>query len=276
MILIPEKIPNALPFDIIIPTINNPLWIARCLVSIVRNTDPSTYRRILVLEGGTNENLGPAVNMTDRIQLVLRPKGDHSWLGAMREMARPELDITDHFIHVQDDSLILPGDRDWVRKLTWPMTKDPAVAASVSTVTACSSPHQKFSCMIAPGYYFCVVFAPIVWVGKTAPILACLKDIMHDMTCDQEPWLDLNIAGWKCVMCTNTVQYHESMQSNLRVYGGEKKEDQDAFIRQAQKDALERLRTKYSAIWLQRVDRCELNPMDSMCINTPDGFEVRM
>ena len=233
--------------DVIIPTNQNPLWLARCLASL-RNYLP---------EGGA---------------VHVESESEHrNWLDNIRAgLGKVKTPLV--FV-IQDDAQLMCLRPSWMQELEKPFVDDPLVAISCMTATQCGYPHQSVRMSMPPGAYYTSMFIPIAFAARPDALLYALEGIEHDMYCDHEPSLRLLMAGYKIVMNTHLPVYHEGMQSNPRIYGGS---DPMAWMKDAAAKTIEMIRNKYPPIWIQRMEQLEMVPMQSYLTKTAEGMVVRI
>lgn len=155
--------------------------------------------------------------------------------------------------------MVLPGNPDWLHTLTRPLFVDPHVGVVACSVTQTGIASQHVRAAIAPGYYLTTAFAPIVFAAKVGAMADAITGIPEDMFCDHEVSLNLMEKGYKIVMATQIAQYHEGMQTNLRVYGGD---DPTAWIKKAGERIKEEVPQRHPLRWCQRLDACEMTPVE--------------
>ena len=233
--------------DVILTTRTNPLWLARCKASLRNYLPPDCLIRI---ESDLHER---------------------SWLDNMFRGLR---ESTSELVFViQDDAQLMPLRAGWMDELAKPFADDPFVAVSCMTATSVGYPHQAVRMAMPPGPYYTSMFIPIAFMARREVLLEVLTGIPLDLYCDHEPSLKLLMAGYKIVMNTHLPCYHEGMQTNLRVNGGD---DPKAYMDKAKQDTIDYIRAKYPPIWIQRMEALEMVPMQNYLAKTAQGIEVRL
>ena len=232
--------------DVLVPTNNNPLWLARCMASL--------------------KNYYPGGEVFVESESEAR-----DWLGnikaGLKKVKTPLVFV------IQDDAQLMCLRPSWLDELTKPFADDPLVAISCMTATQVGYPHQSVRLALPPGPYYTSMFIPIAFAARPDALAYAIEGIDHDMYCDHEPSLRLLMAGYKLVMNTHLPVYHEGMQSNPRIYGGS---DPKAWMDAAREDTIRTIRKKYPPIWIQRMEQLEMVPMQTYVTKTTEGMVTRL
>ena len=107
---------------IIIPTYNNPNYLLSCIKSIAANT-VECFRYVIVNNGDKELE-----NYVDGPQIVYSGR-NRGWMGGINDGLKEVPDDCDYVLLMNDDTLILPHDYEWLAKLRAVLDNDPSVAA---------------------------------------------------------------------------------------------------------------------------------------------------
>lgn len=233
--------------DVIVTTRSNPLWLARCLASL---------RHCLPHECGLHvESESKELSWRDNLlNGIDRCSGELVFV-------------------IQDDAQLMYLRPSWMDELRRPFEVDPFVAVSCMTATSCGYPHQSVRLALPPGPYYTTQFIPIAFMARREALREAVTEMEDDTTGDHEPSLVLMMKGYKIVMNTHLPVYHEGMQTNLRVYGGD---DVKGYVDRVRSECTKRIRAKYPPIWIQRLEATEMVPMQNYLAKTANGMEVRI
>src|SRR5687768_13454474 len=199
--------------DVIVTTRSNPLWLARCQASL----------RHYLPEGCTVHIESDTAERTWRDNL----------LHGLDRCKGPLVFV------IQDDAQLMCLRPSWMQELVKPFEVDPFVAVSCMTATSVGYPHQAVRMALPPGPYYTTQFIPIAFAARVDALRYAVTAMSDDITGDHEPSLVLMMAGYKIVMNTHLPVYHEGMQTNLRVYGGD---DVKGYMDRAKAECIERIR----------------------------------
>ena len=233
--------------DVIVTTRSNPVWLARCKASLRNYLPPDC-----------------TIHVESEYE-------ERSWIENIRagiQNSKSELVFV-----IQDDALLMSSRPTWMQELEQPFLDDKFVAVSCMTATQVGYPHQSVRMSMPPGAYYTSMFIPIAFMARRAALWYAIEDMQDDLLGDHEPSLRLLMAGWKIVMNTHLPCYHEGMQTNLQVYGGD---DPKAFMDTAKADVIKRITAKYPMLWIQRMEAMEMVPMQNYLAVHADGVEVRV
>lgn len=233
--------------EVIVTTHTNPLWLARCVASL-RHYYPPDY--VCHVESETQER---------------------TWMGnILAGLSKVQSDLV--FV-IQDDAQLMCLRPSWLDELAKPFADDPLVAISCMTATSVGYPHQSVRMSLPPGPYYTSQFIPIAFLARPDALRQAVNVMEDDLTGDHEPSLWLMQNGYKIVMNTHLPVYHEGMQTNLRVYGGENPNQWITSVRPVIQD---RITKKYPASLIQRMEQMEMVPMVNYHRKTSKGTEVLM
>jgi len=248
--------------DVMVPTVDNPTWLQRCLLTLLRNTEGLGNTMPI---GPNPIDLGAVFNVGRKITPIIL-KDRKPWKDAVRDA----LDAvqTPLVLHVQDDCLILPGNPQWLQQMAWPFSVDPLVAVVACTVTNASNSNQSFKLALPPGYYLTTSIIPVIFLARVDRLREAMPKITDDALADQEFSLSFLEAGYKLVIATHVAHHHEGMQTNPRIYGA-------TWVQEAARRIKEEIPKRHPAGWLARLDACEMVPFVNYYVPREGGVEVR-
>lgn len=111
------------PISVVIPTFNNLDYILPCIKSIAANT-VECYRFIIVNNG--SKELERYIGGDIKIVNTGKNLG---WTGGCNEGLKHVDERSDYVLFMNDDTMILPNDYDWLYKLRMILDNDPTIAA---------------------------------------------------------------------------------------------------------------------------------------------------
>lgn len=111
------------PIPIIIPTFNNLEHIIPCIKSIAANT--VDYFRFIIVNNGSEE----LKRHIDGDMQIIHTGKNLGWMGGINAGLEAIKEDCDYVILMNDDTLILPGNYDWINNMKVIMEADKSVAA---------------------------------------------------------------------------------------------------------------------------------------------------
>ncbi len=197
---------------IIIPTLNNRRYLEPCLSSILRETVGVHYQIIVV----NNCRKCTMEWIDDPRVTVLAPGGNLGWEGGLQ--LGLTLSTTPYVLFLNDDTLILPNQDQWLSRLLQNFD-DPAVAAAGPSsnlvagaqATRWQSAHRRFPVRFLIGFCLLVRRDVLDQVGGIDSGLPGGDDI--DLS------IRLRKAGYTLVCDRSVFVFHYGYKTGERVYG---------------------------------------------------------
>jgi len=199
--------------DIIIPTMDNPNYLAPCLASLQENTTGVDYK-IIVYDNGTREkaDFARAYNV-----FVIGGGGNVGWERALQrglDMSNAPL-----VLFLNDDTLFLRTQRDWLARLVADLD-DPIVAAAGPASNLVAGPQSMTQQLPAPRYQARYLIGFCLLVRRSA-----LDEVGGiDTTLPGGDDIDLSIrlraAAYTLVCDRQAFVYHYGFRTGVRVHGG--------------------------------------------------------
>lgn len=201
------------PISLIIPTFNNFEYLLPCLQSIADNT--VEYYKYNIVNNGSEElknYLGGDINITHTGRNL-------GWAGGITEGIKNIKEDSDYILLMNDDTLILPHDYDWLSKMRNILDQDETVAA-VGPSSNVVMGNQNFLARGLPAVFetkfligFCVLmrrklFEEIGGMDESLP------------GGDDLDWsIRFRKAGYKLIVNRKAFVYHYGFKTGNRVHG---------------------------------------------------------
>lgn len=201
------------PISLIIPTYNNMDFFMPCLESITSNTVESY--RIHIINNGSEEL---SDYLTGDIG-VFRDGTNHGWAGGINRGIENLHEDSDYLLLMNDDTMILPNDYDWMHKLRNILDNDETVAA-VGPSSNVVMGLQHFGRTNLPRFIstkyligFCVMMR-----RKLFEDLGAMDESL--IGGDDLDWsIRFRKAGYKLIARRDTFVYHFGFKTGERVHG---------------------------------------------------------
>ena len=199
--------------DIIIPTMDNPGYLGPCLASLVENTRGVDYR-VIVYDNGTRD-------MADFVRayniFVIGGKGNIGWERGLESGLA--LGTTPFVLFLNDDTLFLRTQRDWLARLVADLD-DPQVAAAGPSSNLVAGPQSTTAQYPAPRYVARYLIGFCLLLRRSA-----LDEVGGiDTTLPGGDDIDLSIrlrqAGYALICDRRSFVYHYGSRTGGRVHGG--------------------------------------------------------